>query len=226
MQCKTVVVNVEVDLLGGLSVKVDGSTVERDAWKSRRSAQLVALLALAPKRRMTTEQVMDVLCPDLAPESARANLHKTATLARQALGSKESVVLRGDVVTLWPSAEVTVDVMAFEDEGRDALRSGDPQACAEVARRFGGELLPEERYEEWAQEPRDRAQALYLDLLRAGGLWSALAEADPTEEAAHRVLMAEHFQAGRLHAAIRQFQRFGLRLTSRDSIREKTPRIC
>ena len=207
VQCKTVAVKVKVDLLGGLSVTVDGSAVGRDAWKSRRSAQLVALLALAPKRRMTTEQVMDVLWPDLAPDAARANLHKTATLARQTLGSKESVVLRGDVVTLWPSADVTVDVLAFEDEGRDALRSGDPDACAEVARRFGGELLPDERYEEWAQEPRERAQALYLDLLRAGGLWSDLAEADPTDEAAHRGLMAEHVQAGRLHAAIRQFQR-------------------
>ncbi len=42
---------------------------------------------------------MDALWPDLAPEAARANLHKTATLARQAMGSKESVVLRGDTAS-------------------------------------------------------------------------------------------------------------------------------
>lgn len=48
---------------------------------------------------------------------------------------------------------------------------------------------------------------LYLDLLRTGGLWPELCEADPTDEAAHRELMQEYFHAGRLHAAIRQFQR-------------------
>ncbi|HYX43577.1 MAG TPA: AAA family ATPase [Acidimicrobiales bacterium] len=43
--------------------------------------------------------------------------------------------------------------------------------------------------------------------MRAAGLWADVVDADPTDEAAHRELMKEHFQAGRLHAAIRQFQR-------------------
>ena len=198
---------VELTLLGGFGVTVDHSTVEPRAWKSRRVVQLVALLALAPNRRLTTEQVMDWLWPDLSPEAARANLHKTATLARQAMGSKESVVLRSDAVALWPSIEVRIDVNEFEKAARAALLSGRPEECWEVARRFGGELLPQERYEEWAVAPRERVHGLYLDLLRAGGLWAELAEADPTDETAHRELMKEHFQAGRLHAAIRQFQR-------------------
>ena len=150
---------------------------------------------------------MDALWPDLAPEAARANLHKTATLARQALGSKESVVLRGDAVTLWPSAEVAVDLIEVETAARRALASSDERACAEAARRLGGELLPDERYEEWVVARHDQLRALYLDLLRTGGLWQQLAEADPTDEAAHRGLMMAHFRAGRLHAAIRQFQR-------------------
>ena len=212
MRCKTVRMQVGVNLLGAFAVSVDGRAVEPAAWKSRRPAQLVALLALAPHRRLATEQVMDALWPDLAPDAARANLHKAATLARQAMGSKEAVVLRGDTAALWPSAQVTVDAVEFEAEARSALRAGDTGACdtgacAAVAGRFGGELLPEERYEDWAQGPRDRVQALYLDLLRAGGLWDTLAEVDPTDEVAHRGLMAEHFRAGRLHAAIRQFQR-------------------
>ncbi|MGH9222874.1 MAG: ATP-binding protein [Acidimicrobiales bacterium] len=150
---------------------------------------------------------MDALWPDLAPEAARANLHKTATLARQAMGTKESVVLRGDAVALWPSAELTVDAVAFEAEARTALNSGDPAQCAAAARHHAGELLPDERYEEWTIGARDRVQALHLDLLRAGGLWAELADADPTDETAHRGLMAQHLEAGRLHAAIRQFQR-------------------
>jgi DNA-binding SARP family transcriptional activator len=200
-------VQVGVRLLGGLSVAVDGVPVEPGTWKSRRAAQLVALLAMAPSRRLATEQVMDLLWPELAPEAARANLHKAATLARRAMGWKESVVIRGDLVTLWPTGDVAVDVVEFEQDARRALASSDRQTCAEVAGRYGGELLPEERYEDWSHDARERARRLYLDLLRTGGLWSALAEAEPTDEAAHRGLMVEHFRAGRLHAAIRQFQR-------------------
>lgn len=192
---------------------IDGAPVDGTAWKSRRAVQLVELLALAPNRRLSTEQVMDALWPDLGPEAARANLHKAATLARQAMGSREGVVLRGDTVTLWPSADVRVDLEEFEAAARRALSSGEPATCAAVVTRFGGDLLPEERYEEWAVAPRERVQRLYLDLLRAGRLWAELAEADPTDEAAHRELMEEHFEAGRLHAAIRQFQRLRTVLT-------------
>ncbi|HET7721157.1 MAG TPA: hypothetical protein VFK43_14415, partial [Acidimicrobiales bacterium] len=101
--------HVRVRLLGEFDVTVDGALVPAGAWKSRRATQLVALLALAPNRRLGTEQVMDLLWPDLAPEAARANLHKTATLARQAMGSKESVVLRSEGVSLWPQTALTTD---------------------------------------------------------------------------------------------------------------------
>ncbi|MDQ3980053.1 MAG: transcriptional activator domain-containing protein, partial [Actinomycetota bacterium] len=158
---------VEVSLLGGFAVTLDGERVNATAWKSRRATQLVALLALAPNRRLTTEQVMDALWPDLSPEAARANLHKTATLVRQTMGSKEAVVLRGDAVSLWPSVHVRIDADELETAARRALASGDPDACAEVVRGLGGELLPEERYEEWAVAPRERIRRLYLDLLRA-----------------------------------------------------------
>jgi DNA-binding SARP family transcriptional activator/tetratricopeptide (TPR) repeat protein len=204
---ETGVVQVDLRLLDGFAVALDGRVVEEKAWRSRRAVQLVALLALAPHRRLATEQVMEALWPDLPPQAARANLHKTGTLARQAMGSKESIVLRGEAVSLWPSAEVTVDVEEFHTAARRALGSGDPAACADVARRFGRELLPQERYEDWAAAEGDRVHRLHLDLLRAGGLWADLAEADPTDEAAHRNVMEEHFQSGRLHAAIRQFQR-------------------
>ena len=39
-----------------------------------------------------------------------------------------------------------------------------------------GELLPDDRYESWATEPRGRLQRRYLDVLRAGALWDRLAE--------------------------------------------------
>lgn len=184
-------VQVEVGVLGGLAVVVDGRPVH--TWPSRRAAQLVALLALAPNGRLATEQAMDALWPDLTPEAARANLHKAATLARQAMGSKEAVILKGDLVALAPAADLTVDLATFE-------AAGDPDL-------YAGEVLPEYRYDEWTIPARDRAHRRYLDVLRKARRWTELAEADPTDEAAHREIMREQVRAGHLHAAIRQFQR-------------------
>ncbi|MDP1804061.1 MAG: hypothetical protein Q8K72_02740, partial [Acidimicrobiales bacterium] len=113
--------HVRVRLLGEFAVAVDGAEVAIAAWKSRRATQLVALLALAPNRRLGTEQVMDRLWPDLSPEAARANLHKTATLARQAMGTKDAVVLRAEGVWLWPEADITVDLHEFELAAQRAL---------------------------------------------------------------------------------------------------------
>ena len=188
-------------------VEVDDRLVPASSWPSRRSRQLVAYLALADGRRATAEQVMDALWPDLDPEAARANLHKAASLARRALGSKDAVVIRDGSVALWPSADVRSDVAAFEAEAQAALCSGDPEASGEAATSYGGELLPEERYEEWTLGPRQRARRLYVDVLRASGQWEVVVEVEPTDEAAHRRLMREHMVAGRLHAALRQFQR-------------------
>ncbi|HET9444314.1 MAG TPA: hypothetical protein VFO65_13370 [Acidimicrobiales bacterium] len=178
--------HVRVRLLGGFGVEVGGEVVHDQRWETRRSRQLVALLALAPVRRTTAEAAMDALWPDLDPAAARANLHKAASLARRALGGRSSVVFREGTVALWPDAVVEVDVTAFEAAADLALGSGDDGACAAAAARFTGDLLPDERYEDWAAPRRERLARLHLDLLRAGGQWSTVVEVDPTDEAAHR----------------------------------------
>lgn len=52
-----------VRLLGGFLVEVDGVAVPADAWRHRRGADLVKLLALAPEHRVHREQLMDRLWP-------------------------------------------------------------------------------------------------------------------------------------------------------------------
>jgi DNA-binding SARP family transcriptional activator/tetratricopeptide (TPR) repeat protein len=198
---------VRVRVLGCFAVEVAGAPVPDGAWASRRSRQLVQLLALAPGRRIPVDQAMDALWPDLDPEAARANLHKAASLARRALGSKDAIVIRSGTLQLWPAVPVEVDLAAFEDAGARALADGDVGACARVAATYAGELLPDERYEAWTEQAGERARRLQLDLLRAAGDWTTVVEREPTDERAHRELMRQHMAAGRLHAAIRQFQR-------------------
>jgi DNA-binding SARP family transcriptional activator len=47
-----VVRTVAIQLLGRFSVAVDGASISGDAWRSRRAADVLKLLALAPARRM------------------------------------------------------------------------------------------------------------------------------------------------------------------------------
>src|SRR3954452_17883179 len=104
----------EVRLLGRFEVLVDSRPGPADAWAQRRAADLVKVLVLAPAPGTPRAGVLETLWPKLGAEAAAANLHKAASYARDALGDRDAVVLRGGVVALAPTAEVTVDVERFE----------------------------------------------------------------------------------------------------------------
>jgi DNA-binding SARP family transcriptional activator len=198
---------VSVCLLGGFRMSVDGRRIPADAWPSRRSAQLVQLLGLADRHRLARDQVIDTLWPRLDPQAGGANLRKAAHHARQAMGRADSVVLRDGHVWLFPSEAVATDVDRFLRGAESALGRGDPAGCVQAAAAYGGDLLPEARYEEWAQADRARLRARYLDLLRAGGQHERLAREEPTDEQAHRELMRAALDAGSRPAAIRWYGR-------------------
>jgi DNA-binding SARP family transcriptional activator len=181
----------EVRLLGRFEVLVDSQPVPADAWAQRRAADLVKLLALAPGHRMPREEVLEMLWPRRGADAAASNLHKAASYARRALGDRGAVVLRGGVVELAPAAEVTTDVEHFE--------RGDDSA-------YGGELLPDERYEQWTLGPRARLRERRLALLRSRGRWDDVLREDPADEEAHRALMRRHVASGDRPAAARQFR--------------------
>jgi DNA-binding SARP family transcriptional activator len=80
------------------------------------------------------------------------------------------LVRDADSVVLAAGAES--DIAAFEDEARRALAtlaSGERLHAAMLARtavdRYRGDLLPGDRYEPWAAEPRERLRLRYLELL-------------------------------------------------------------
>jgi DNA-binding SARP family transcriptional activator/tetratricopeptide (TPR) repeat protein len=198
---------VEVRLLGGFAVSVDGVDIPADEWPSLRAEQLVQLLGLTDGHRLLREQVIDTLWPDLDPEAGGANLRKAAHYARQALRSHDGVVLQGGQVILCPSMDLVVDAARFERLADAALASRDPAACAEAARAYGGDLLPGAQYEPWTEAARTRLRARYIELLRASAQWERVVEADPTDEPAHRELMRRELAAGNRAAAIRWYSR-------------------
>ena len=198
---------IDVRVLGGFSVRLDGAEVAADAWPSLRAAQLVQLLSLAHQHRLLREQAIEMLWPDLDADAGGANLRKAAHHARNALGCAESVSLQGGHVLFFPGRAVAVDAQRFEQQAAAALAAGDPGRCAEAASLYGGELLPGSRYEPWAEAPRARLRGRYAELLRASRQWDRLAEHDPADEIAHRELMRRELGAGNRAAAIRWYAR-------------------
>ncbi|MGI9016451.1 MAG: hypothetical protein ACR2HR_04970 [Euzebya sp.] len=74
-----------VRLFGGFSVDVDGRVVPEEAWRHRRAAGLVKVLALAPRHRLVREQAIEKLWPGLSANAGASNLRKAAHRARRAV---------------------------------------------------------------------------------------------------------------------------------------------
>ena len=188
----------EIVLLGGFHVTVDGRPVPDAAWRHRRAADLVKLLALAPGHRMHREQVMDALWPSLGVDAAGANLRKAVHFARRTLGSDDAIAVAGSTVALFPDAALTVDAERFAEAAHD-----DPQRAGRL---YAGELLPHDPYEPWAEDHRARLRLLASGALKAAGEWPRAIDVDRTDEEAYRGLMRSALDAGDRAAAIRAFE--------------------
>lgn len=196
-----------VRLVGGFAVVLGGAAVPAARWASLRATHLVQLLALAEPHRLPREQVIEALWPQLDPDAGAANLRKAAHHARQAIGRQDSLVLQGGLVMLAPTLEVQVDVQDFERRARVALAQDEPVPCAQLAACYGGGLLPGMACQPWLEPARERLQALQVRLLRVAGRWEDLVELEPTDEPAHRALMARELTGGNRAAAIRWYAR-------------------
>jgi DNA-binding SARP family transcriptional activator len=108
---------------------------------------------------------------------------------------------------LFPDQSVAVDVALFEAAAHEALRAGDEALLRAAIESCGGDLLPEDLYEEWADGPRQRVRQLRTDLLRRLHRWDDLVQLDRTDEEAHLELMRALTARGDRHGALRQFER-------------------
>jgi DNA-binding SARP family transcriptional activator len=170
---------VRVLMLGSLSVLVGSRILEEGAWRLRKAANLVKILALTPGHRMHRERVMDVLWPDLASQATSNNLRAVIHAARRTLDPDASAASRyltlpDDQVALYPEEQLWVHVKAcFEGAAAADRRSQDPAAYRAAIELYAGELLSEDRYEEWAEEHRRRLREVHLSLLVGFGLFDA-----------------------------------------------------
>jgi DNA-binding SARP family transcriptional activator len=213
-----------LQLLGGFRVRLGDRPLDVAAWRRRKARHLFALLALAEGHALHRDQLLDALWPHLDPRAAVNNLHYTLHIARdwlRGLAPEAIGFLRwqGDQLQLGPVERVRVDVAIVEAGAVAARRGRDPAAYEAVLALANGELLPGERYEDWAVTRREALGALRATLrVELAGLYDAAGEPrravavlqtvvadDPTHELAHRELMRLYARLGRRQQALRQY---------------------
>ena len=146
-------------LLGGFAAAVDGVPVAESAWRLKKARELVKLLALAPSHRLLREQAMDLLWGDREPSAASNNLNQAVYVARRALLTG-AIEVRGDVLVLTADVDVERFVQATAD-AREIRTTGAYRAALSL---YAGELLPENRYDDWAVERREDLAELAAEL--------------------------------------------------------------
>ena len=162
--------------------------------------------------------------PDRAPTSAVNNLHQALHVARRALAgdgpSNGLLELRDDFVVLLADGLVEVDVRTFEQLAAQGRTSGDLADLRAAVAAYTGDLLPEDRFEDWADRPREELRGIFCDLLvdladapttrhdveALDALQRALT-IDPLHERAVRSLMRRHAAMGRSSEALAQYER-------------------
>jgi predicted ATPase/DNA-binding SARP family transcriptional activator/DNA-binding CsgD family transcriptional regulator len=217
---------VRVWLLDGFRISVGSRVIGEDTWRLRKAKAMVKLLALSAGHRLHRERVLDLLWPSLGRQAAANNLRQAMHVARRIFDPDPEVGTRyldsqGELLALCPRVPLWVDVGAFEEAAKAARRSGEPAAYRSALDLYPGELLPADRYEEWAEIRRQELKGEILSLLvelatlyeRRGEyvpaidtLKRALAE-EPVSEEAHAGLMRLYSLSGRQGEALKQYER-------------------
>lgn len=213
-----------VKLLGDFTVRVGCRTIDHGEWRLRKAAALVKLLALAPDHRLHREQVMDRLWPHLGKRPASNNLRRTLHATRRVLdpatGSRY-VASEEEWLILCPGGMLWVDVEAFEGAAATARREREPPTYRAALDLYAGDLLPGDRYEEWAEGRRQELRRLNLALLtELAGIYeergeygpaiealSRLTAEEPAREEVHAGLMRLYALSGRQTEALEQYER-------------------
>ena len=150
-------------VLGRFELTVGGRPV---ALPAGQGAQLLKLLAVGGGR-LNADQAIESVWPDVAPDAGRNRLRTVLNRLRSTGG--DLVAREGNMLVLDPAVKVDLDEFNAEARRAKALGGAEPSLAAAVARgaiaRYRGDLLPDDRYEEWAEGPRDDARRTLLDLL-------------------------------------------------------------
>jgi DNA-binding SARP family transcriptional activator/tetratricopeptide (TPR) repeat protein len=181
---------VAVRTFGTFAVSVSGLPVPASAWPSRKSRQLVQLLAARRGRAMSRAALAELLWPGVRDTSGRLSVALSTARAVLDPGRRHDAdrYLASDRshARLDP-ATVSIDLVEFErlaHAALDAVRTGSADAVPllqAAASLHPAPFLADEAVDDWADEIREELLRLAVDVKRT--LAGCLAAAGETEQA-------------------------------------------
>lgn len=220
---------IEIRLLGPLRVRrSDGSLVDPHEWRTRKTAELLMLLALHAGEPVPADRLLEALWPDAAPDRGRASLRTALSRLRSALREDPfDRDPRGPVLSgVWVDSQVFDELaarahrswgMAQPDEALAAAAEADSLCLSHLVPDAGGG---------WAAEYRERHNATHRELLGDAGeaalsllrpreaaeFADRLVALDPFHERACRTLMLAATAIGEVDRALQAYQACAKRL--------------
>jgi DNA-binding SARP family transcriptional activator len=154
---------VDAHLLGPTRLALGERVIPGEAWSRRSARSLLLLLLVTPDHRLTRDQVIERLWPDIPLQSADQALRKAVHLLRRVLEPRlksgrnsaylsvgvDNIALRCDLVR--------VDRDTFETlllRGESASLPERRTLLRQALSLYQGDLLRDEPYAEWAESPR------------------------------------------------------------------------
>jgi ATP/maltotriose-dependent transcriptional regulator MalT len=151
-------------LLGRFEIRRDGTPLELPPGRPAKAVRAVA----AHGGRMHAEELIEILWPDTGADAGRNRLRNLLSRLRMAVGD---VLVRQEENIILPYGAQS-DSQLFAGQARAALAAwsaGEGSRALGLARsavsRYAGDLLPDDRYEDWAIEPRERLRTMHVELL-------------------------------------------------------------
>jgi DNA-binding SARP family transcriptional activator/TolB-like protein/Tfp pilus assembly protein PilF len=214
-----------IELLGKLQVLHGDSSYSH--FETRKTAALLAYLALTLPKSSSREQLAEMLWPEEDPEVTRTRLRQSLAALRRVLepaggDTATAAVIVADRASIRLNPEaVTTDVAEFESLLRSARKADSTDARREglqgAVDLYQGDLLPS-FYEDFVLDARRRLSEAYCGALaelaplltQAGDHTSAVAIAkqaviaDPSDETTHLCVIRACAAAGRLSDALKQ----------------------
>jgi LuxR family transcriptional regulator, maltose regulon positive regulatory protein len=219
--------------LGRFADFLAGEHLGTACWDRPKVQKLFKHLLTARNHCAHRDVLMDALWPDLPVDAAWSNLRNAIYRLRrvfepQLLPRQASrfLVADGPSYRLLLGPHDRWDAAEFLRQAEAAQRSRRNEDFAAAAALYGGDYLPDDIYEDWAIELRERLRITFERLLLAwgealagqGALEQAIEVTEhllrlaPSLETAHRALMGYYAAAGWRDRAVQQYRRCALAL--------------
>lgn len=207
----------ELELLGTFAVRHQGELVQIPFGLAVQGLKIVAI-----RQQILVEELVELLWPGAEPGVGMRRLRNVLWRIRSACG--DILERRDNFLTLAEAAVVDADVfrrLAANALGRDIPKDKAAHMAREALEHYQGELLPGDRYADWATGPRESLSRLHIQLLEllvgtsldedeegeAVSLLNRLIEAEPYEEHNHLQLAELYLRTGNRARALAVLER-------------------